>query len=234
MTLFRSARAAASTLLLPLCLIAGSAWALSLADLTNQEASGGLKAALEKGSLAAVGKLGVENGFLNNDKVKIKLPAMAEKARPLLKMAGREQQLDDLVLAMNHAAEAAVPMAKPLLLDAVKSMSVTDAKNILTGGDTSVTDFFRSKTSDKLQVQFLPIVKKVTDRSDLSAKYNAAMGQASRFGLAKQQSATVEDYVTQRALDGLYTMIGEEEKAIRADPIGSGSKLIGKVFGALH
>lgn len=224
----------AKSLFLPLCLVASSALAFSLADLSNQDASSGLKAALEKGSVAAVGKLGVENGFLHNDKVKIQLPGMLEQARPLLKMAGRGQQLDDLVVSMNRAAEAAVPMAKPLLLNAVKSMSITDAKNILTGGDNSVTNFFREKTSARLGVQFLPIVKKVTDRSGLSAQYNATMGQVSKLGVVPQQQATVEGYVTQRALDGLYTMIGEEEKAIRQDPLGSGSKIIGKVFGVLH
>ncbi|ELX08565.1 hypothetical protein Jab_2c06200 [Janthinobacterium sp. HH01] len=223
----------AATLLLPLTLAAASAYALSLADLSNQDASGGLKAALEKGSSLAVSKLGAENGFLNNEKVRIPLPKILEQARPLLKMTGKGQQLDDLVVQMNHAAEAAVPMAKPLLMDAVKSMSVTDAKNILTGGDTSVTDFFREKTSPKLAVQFLPIVKKVTDRSDLANKYNTAMAMAPKLGVLAKDQATVEGYVTQRALDGLYTMIGEEEKAIRADPLGAGSKLIGKVFGAL-
>lgn len=224
---------APAALLLPLCLIASSALAVSLSDLSNQDASSGLRAALEKGSLAAVGKLGVENGFLNNDKVRIALPHILEQARPILKMTGRGQMLDDLELAMNHAAEAAVPMAKPLLLDAIKSMSITDAKNILTGGETSVTDFFRERTSAKLSVKFSPIVKSVTDRSDLAAKYNGTMDQVAKFGLVKQQ-ATVEDYVTQRALDGLFTMIGEEEKAIRSDPIGTGSKLLGKVFGALQ
>ncbi|GJI93420.1 hypothetical protein RugamoR57_01380 [Duganella caerulea] len=220
-------------LLLPLTLAAASAYALSLADLSNQDASGGLKAALEKGSTLAVSKLGAENGFLNNEKVRIPLPKILEQARPLLKMTGKSQQLDDLVVQMNHAAEAAVPMAKPLLLDAVKSMSITDAKNILTGGETSVTDFFREKTSPKLAVQFLPIVKKVTDRSDLANKYNTAMAMAPKLGVLAKEQSTVEGYVTQRALDGLYTMIGEEEKAIRADPLGAGSKLIGKVFGAL-
>jgi hypothetical protein len=219
-------------LLLSLYLAAASAHALSLSDVSNQDASGGLRAALDKGSSAAVAKLGAENGFLNNDKVKIPLPKLLEQARPLLKMTGRGQQLDELVVSMNHAAEAAVPMAKPLLVNAVKSMTFTDAKNILMGGDTSVTDFFRDKTSAKLAIQFLPVVKKVTDKSDLSAKYNGVMDQAAKLGVVKQQ--TVEEYVTQRALDGLYTMIGEEEKAIRADPIGSGSKLIGKVFGALR
>jgi hypothetical protein len=219
--------------LIPLSLLTASAWALSLDDLSNKDASGGLKAALEKGSTLAVAKLGAENGFLNNEKVRIPLPKILEQARPLLKMTGKGQQLDDLVVQMNHAAEAAVPMAKPLLLDAVKSMTVTDAKNILTGGDTSVTDFFREKTSPKLAVQFLPIVKKVTDRSDLANKYNATMALAPKMGMLAKDQSTVEGYVTQRALDGLYTMIGEEEKAIRADPLGQGSKLIGKVFGAL-
>lgn len=223
----------AKSLLLTLCLIASGAMAISLDDLSNQDATNGLKAALEKGSLAAVGKLGVHNGFLNNDKVKIQLPPILEQARPLLKMTGRGQQLDELVVSMNHAAEAAVPIAKPLLLNAIKSMSVDDAKQVLTGGDTSVTNFFRDKTSAQLAVRFLPIVKKVTDRSDLSAKYNSAMGQVSKLGVTSQQ-ATVEDYVTQRALDGLFTMIAEEEKAIRRDPIGSGNKIISKVFTAVH
>ena len=131
--------------LLACSMFATAALAVSLADLSNQEASSGLKAALEKGAVAAVGKLGVQDGFLGNDKVKIQLPGMLEQARPLLKMSGHGQQLDDLVVSMNRAAEAAVPLAKPLLLNAVKSMSVTDAKNILAGGETSVTDFFRRK-----------------------------------------------------------------------------------------
>lgn len=216
-----------------LSLFASTAMAVSLSDLSNQDAASGLKAALEKGSIAAVGRLGVENGFLNNDKVKIQLPSILEQARPILKMTGRGQQLDELVVSMNRAAEAAVPMAKPLLLNAVKSMSVSDAKRILTGGDTSVTDFFREKTSADLAVKFLPIVKKVTDRSNLSAMYNGAMSQASKLGVGAEQ-ATVEGYVTQKALDGLYTIIAEEERAIRKDPIGTGSKIIGKVFGALQ
>lgn len=223
----------AKSLLLTLCLCATGAAAISLQDLSNQDATNGLKAALEKGSLAAVAKLGVPNGFLNNDKVKIQLPPILEQARPLLKMTGRGQQLDELVVSMNHAAEAAVPMAKPLLLNAIKSMSVADAKQILSGGETSVTNFFRDKTSAQLAARFLPVVKKVTDRSDLSAKYNGAMGQVSKLGLGSQQ-ASVEDYVTQRALDGLFTMIAEEEKAIRRDPIATGNKIISKVFTAVH
>lgn len=222
-----------STIAAALVLTCSAAFALSLSDLSNQDATSGLKAALEKGADVAVSKLGVQNGFLNNDKVKIKLPGPLEQAMPLLKMTGQGQKLDDLVVSMNRAAESAVPLAKPLLLNAVKSMSVSDAKNILSGGDTSVTDFFRQKTATPLGQKFLPIVKKITDQNGLSATYNSTMGQVSKTGLVSGDAATVEGYVTQRSLDGLFYMIGEEEKAIRRDPIGAGSAIIGKVFGAL-
>jgi len=212
---------------------ASMALALSLADLSNQDASSGVKAALEKGATAAVAKLGVENGFLHNDKVRIGLPGMVEKAMPILRMTGQGKQIDALQTSMNHAAESAVALAKPMLLDAVKTMTVSDAKNILTGGDTSVTDFFRQRTATGLSAQFLPVVKKITDRSNLSAQYNSLMGMASKSGLVPQDEATVENYVTKRALDGLYTIIAEEEKAIRKDPIGTGSAILGKVFGVL-
>ena len=219
--------AAASTFLLT------SASASSLADLSNKEASAGLRAVLDKGAMAAVGKLGAHDGFLNNDKVKIQLPARLEQARPILKMTGHAQQLDELLVSMNRAAEAAMPMAKPLLLDAIKSMSITDAKNILMGGETSVTEFFKQKTEAPLAVKFFPLVKSVTDKAGLSAKYNSVMGKAQKFGAVAESEATVEGYVTKRALDSLYFMIAEEEKAIRQDPIGAGSKIIGKVFGLL-
>jgi hypothetical protein len=215
-------------------LFASAAFAFSLSDLSNRDATNGLKAALEKGSVAAVAKLGIENGFLKNDKVKIELPGILQQAQPLLKMTGHGAQLDELMLSMNRAAEKAVPLAKPLLLNAVKSMTVNDAKTILSGGDTSVTDFFRQKTSGPLAVKFLPIVKSITDRSGLATKYNTTVSQVAKFNIVPEQQSTVETYVTQRALDGLFYMIGEEEKAIRRDPIGTGSKIIGKVFGSMR
>lgn len=221
-----------STLLTGLAL-AASAFANPLDALTEKEAGGGLKAALEAGSVAAVGKLGVEGGFLNNDAVRIKLPRVLEKARPILEMTGRGEQLDELETAMNRAAEQAVPLAKPLLVNAVKSMTLSDAKAILTGGETSVTDFFKEKTAAPLAVKFKPIVKGVTDKSKLSGQFNSAMAQATKFGLASEEQATVESYVTQRALDGLFLMIGEEEKKIRENPVSYGSKAISKVFGLL-
>ncbi|MGH6625607.1 MAG: DUF4197 domain-containing protein, partial [Burkholderiaceae bacterium] len=140
----------------------GQAHALSLSDLSETEASQGLKAALEKGALAAVSLLGRPDGFLGNAKVRIPLPGFLEDASKLLKTMGQGQRVDELVTAMNRAAEAAVPMARDLLVGAVKSMSVSDAKNILTGGDTSVTRFFADKTRAPLAVKFLPVVTKAT------------------------------------------------------------------------
>jgi hypothetical protein len=214
--------------------LSASVFALSLSDLSSQDANAGLKAALEKGSSAAVTKLGVENGFLNNDKVKIKLPEKFDRARELLRMTGQSRKFDELEIAMNRAAEQAIPYAKPLLMNAIKSMTVKDAKNILSGGETSVTDFFRQKTSDSLVVKFLPLVKGVTDKTKLAKNYNSVMAQAQKYGVATQQEATVEAYVTKRATDGLYLMIAEEEKAIRQDPLAAGSKIISKVFGTLN
>jgi hypothetical protein len=207
--------------------------AADLSQLSNKDANSGLKAALEQGANAALSKLGTADGFLGNDKVKIPLPSILEKAKPLLKLSGQSKKLDELVIAMNRAAESAVPMAKPLLINAIKTMSVTDAKNILTGGDTSVTDFFRQKTSTALGAKFSPIVKGVTDKVGLATKYNTVMGNAQKLGAVPENEATVESYVSGRAVDALYTMIAEEEKKIRQDPIGTGSKIIGKVFGLL-
>lgn len=208
--------------------------ALTLGDLTQAEASQGLKVALEKGALAAVNLLGRPGGFLNNEKVRIALPGYLDDAAKFLSMLGQGARVDELITAMNRAAETAVPMAKNLLVGAVKSMNMNDAKNILSGGDTSVTAFFTEKTRQPLTVQFLPIVTKATAKVGLADKYNQVAGKAASLGLLKKDEATIESYVTAKSLDGLYLMIGEEEKKIRQDPVGTGSALLKKVFGALH
>lgn len=205
--------------------------ALSLGDLTDGEASEGLKAALEKGALMAVSLLGRKDGFLANEKVRIPLPGFLADAAKLLKTFGQGKRVDELVTSMNRAAETAVPMAKDLLVGAVKSMSVTDAKKILTGGDTSVTDFFAGKTREPLGVQFLPVVTRATQQVDLASKYNRVASKAAEFGLVKKEDAKIENYVTAKTLDGLYLIIGEEEKKIRRDPVGTGSAILKKVFG---
>ena len=209
------------------------ALALSLGDLTNAEASQGLKAALEKGALAAVGLLGQTDGFLGNDKVRIPLPGFLEDAAKLLRTLGQGKRIDELVTSMNRAAETAVPLAKDLLVGAVKSMNVTDAKNILSGGDTAVTGFFVEKTRAPLGEKFLPVVTRATEKVGLAEKYNQLAGKAAGMGLMKKEDANIQQYVTGKSLDGLYFMIGEEEKKIRQDPVGAGSAILKKVFGAL-
>lgn len=207
--------------------------ALGPADLSNAEASQGLKTALQQGALAAVELLGKPDGFLNNPKVRIPLPGFLADAAKLLKTLGQGKRVEELEVAMNRAAESAVPLAKNLLVDAVKSMTVTDAKNILTGGATSVTSFFADKTRAPLGVKFLPVVTSATRKVGLAEKYNRVAGKASGMGLVNKDDATIEQYVTRKSLDGLYLMIGEEEKKIRQDPAASGKAILTKVFGAL-
>ncbi len=209
------------------------AHALSLGDLTNTEATQGLKAALEKGATAAIALLGKTDGFLGNEKVRIPLPGFLDDAAKLLKKLGQGKRVDELITSMNRAAESAVPMAKDLLVGAVNSMTVTDAKNILTGGDTSVTKFFADKTREPLGVKFLPVVTKATEKVGLAEKYNKVAGKVAGMGLVKKEDANIQQYVTGKTLDGLYVVIGDEERKIRQDPVGTGSALLKKVFGAL-
>lgn len=208
--------------------------ALDLSAISDAEAGKGLKAALEAGAASAVKLLGVPDGFLGNPKVRIELPGYLRDAARLLRALGRRQDVEDLEVAMNRAAENAVPLAKKLLSDAVRAMTVGDAKRILTGGETSVTDFFADKTREPLTGQFLPVVQQATAKVGLARKYDRIAGQAAAFGLVKSEDASIDRYVTRKALDGLYLMIGEEERKIRRDPIGTGSALLGKVFGALR
>lgn len=208
--------------------------AFGLQDLTSSEANQGLKNALEQGAVAAVSLLGRQGGFLDNPKVRIPLPGFLGDAVQLLKVVGRGTDVEELEVAMNRAAESAVPLAKDLLLNAVRTISIGDAKNILTGGPTSVTDFFAGRTREPLTTRFLPVVTTATRKVNLAQKYNAIAGQAGRIGLVKKQDTTIEQYVTRKSLDGLYFVIGEEEKKIRANPAGSADAMVRKVFGALR
>lgn len=209
-------------------------WALGLDDLTQTEMNGGLKEALTTGASAAVALLGKQDGFLGNPAVRIPMPSNLAKAEKYMRKLGQGERADELIVAMNRAAEAAVPEAKALLLDAVKKMTVTDAKSILTGGDDATTQFFKRTTKDPLAKKFLPIVKQATDRVGLAQTYNNFAGTATRLGVLKRGQDSIEAYVTDKALDGLYLMIAEEERAIRRNPVGYGGKLLGKVFGALQ
>jgi hypothetical protein len=207
--------------------------AIELGDLSNRDVVSGLKEALNKGTANAVSKLGKENGFFGNDKVKIPLPDSLRKVDDTLRRFGMGKYADELVLTMNRAAETAVPEARSLLVDAVKQMTIQDAKGILTGGDTSATEYFQRKTSRILAAKFLPVVKKSTEKVGVAQKYSELAQGAARFGLIDESQADLDNYITQKALSGLYTMIADEEKEIRAHPVEQGSKLLSKVFGSL-
>ncbi len=211
--------------------VAGSFGVAAFAAVSQADAAAGVRLALEKGANAAVDLLGRKDGFLGNPKVRIPLPGVLKDAAKLLKATGQEKRVDELVTAMNRAAEAAVPEARTLLVDAAKSMSVEDALGIVRGGETSVTDYFARKTRAPLTQKFMPIVKRETEKVSLAEKYNAVAGKASGFGLLKKEDANLPSYVTGKALDGLFLMIGEEEKKLRKDPLGAGSSLLKKVFG---
>ncbi|MCZ8075818.1 MAG: DUF4197 domain-containing protein [Paucibacter sp.] len=218
-------------LLLPLLGLA-SPWVR--AGLTEGDAASGIRAALERGAAAAVAQLGRSDGFLGNPAVRIELPGHLKDAAKLLKTLGQGRKVDELLTAMNRAAEAAVPAAQPLLLAAVKGMSVDDGLKILRGGDDAVTQYFAGKTRSPLIEKFLPMVTQATQKVALADKYNAVAGKAAGLGLVRQEDANIQQYVTGRAIDGLFLVIGEEERKIRQDPLGTGSALLKKVFGGLN
>jgi Protein of unknown function (DUF4197) len=205
-----------------------------LERITNKEAVAGLRAALEKGSQAAVATLGRPDGFLANPKVRIPLPESLTRAESFMRRVGMGRYADELVVAMNRAAEAAVPEARQLFIDSVRKMTIQDAKGILTGGDTAGTEFFQRTTRDPLHARFLPIVRRATDRVGVARKYNDYAEKGARLGLLKKEQSDLDEYVTQKALDALYLTVAEEEQKIRKDPIAAGAGIIKKVFGALQ
>lgn len=218
-----------------LILVGSSLWLLTpwARALSETDAASGIRAALEKGANAAVSLLGRQDGFMGNPQVRIELPSALKSAAKLAQAAGQGKKVEELELAMNRAAEAAVPEARALLVNAVKSMSVDDGLKILHGGDDSATRFFEAKTREPIGVKFLPIVQQATRKVSLADKYNAVAGKAAGFGLIKREDANIDQYVTGKALDGLFLMIAQEEKKIRQDPVGTGSALLKKVFGGL-
>jgi hypothetical protein len=212
--------------------LAAPAWA-QLENISNREAINALKSALDRGARAAVAQLGRENGFLGDARVKIPLPESLRRAERNMRRFGMGKYADELIVTLNRAAEAAVPEAEQLLIDALRQMSVQDAKGILTGGETAGTEYFRRVTAGELAKRFQPIVQRATARVGLAQKYNQYAARGVRVGLVDAEDANLDDYVTRKALDGLFFMVAEEERKIRKDPVGSASRLIKKVFGAL-
>ena len=214
-------------------MISASAMALSLTDLSQKDATGGLKDALTQGAQLAVKQLGTPGGFSNNPDVKIELPGKLGKVAGKMKAFGMGAQVDELETAMNKAAESAVTQAQPILVDAVKKMTVADAKGILSGGTDSATQYLDKTSREQIRARFLPIVKQATDKVGVAQKYNAFAGQAATLGVVDAKSANVESYVTEQALNGLFEMIGKQEETLRKNPAAAATGLAKKVFGTL-
>ncbi|WP_371230242.1 DUF4197 domain-containing protein [Pseudomonas sp. QE6] len=214
-------------------LLSVNAFALSLSDLSQSDASAGLKDALTQGAQVAVRQLSQPGGFSNDPQVRIELPGKLGKAAKTMKQFGMGAQVDQLEASMNKAAEAAMPQAQALLVDAVKKMTVTDAKGILQGGEHSATDYLNRSSREQLRAKFLPIIKQATDQVGVAKQYNAFASQAAAFGVVDAKSANIENYVTEEALDGLFKIIAEQEKTIRQNPTAAATGMAKKVFGVL-
>jgi hypothetical protein len=217
---------------------AGFTWAETsandlLATVSGPEATQALRASLEQGARKAITTLGRENGFFGDPGVKIGLPKNFTRAEKFLRGVGYGQKIDDLILAMNRAAETATPKAQELLLESIRKMNISDAKAILTGGDNAATEYFRKSTEVQLTETLMPVVRSVTAKSDFVRAYNGLAGKLLKYGIKSDQQ-TVERYVNEKALDGIYFRIGEEERSLRANPTRYAGNLLGKVFGLMQ
>lgn len=213
--------------------LTASAFALSLSDLSQGDAGKALKDALTQGTKVAVQQLGRPGGFSNDPDVRIELPGNIGKASRMLKMMGMGAQVEALETGMNQAAEAAVPQAQALLLDAVKKMTVADAKAILAGGNDAATQYLNKTSREQIRSKFLPIIKQATDNVGVAQQYNALASKATGLSAMDARYASVENYVTEQALDGLFTVIAEQEASIRQDPAQAATNVAKKVFGML-
>jgi len=204
-----------------------------LAQFSPQDQIESLRQALTQGAETSVASLAKKDGYMGNAKVRIPLPESLLKADSALRKLGMGRYSDDLITSMNRAAEAAVPEAKTLLVGAIKNMTVADAKGILTGGDDAATKYFRRNTETALSDKFKPIVGKAMEKVKLAEKYNQFAGKGSRFGLVDERDARLDDYITRKAMDGLFLMMAEQEKAIRENPLQATGSLAKKIFSAI-
>ena len=191
----------------------------------------GIKEALAVGTERAVNGLAKLNGYFGNEAVKILMPSSIRKVADVARMAGYQKQVDEFILSMNRAAEAAVPLAASYFGDAIRDMTLEDVRGILAGGDTAATDFFKRKTHDRLYTAFKPVVSKKIDEVGTTRAYKDMMGRYESVPMMGKQSLDLDDYVTEKSLDGLFYMVGQEEKKIRTNPAARTTDLLKSVFG---
>jgi len=198
----------------------------------ESQVAGGLKEALTIGTGNAVSLVSVTDGFFANQAIKILMPDKIQKVADVLGKVGYQKQVDEFVLSMNRAAEKAAPQAKSIFVESIKEMTIEDAKQILNGGDTAATDFFKGKTSGRLSEAFKPIISSSMNDVGATRKYKEMMGEYTALPFTSAESVDLDQYVTNKSLDGLFYMVGEEEKKIRTDPAARVTDLLKTVFGS--
>jgi hypothetical protein len=198
--------------------------------ITDGKASAGLKEALEVATQKAVSLTGRTNGYFGDAAIKILMPAKLQSMEQGLRAVGYGPQIDEFVLSMNRAAEQAAPAAKQIFGNAITSMSFDDAKKILTGGNTAATDYFKAKTTNELTAAFKPVIDKSMGQVGVTKQYQALVGKFETIPFVKTQSFDLDNYVTGKALDGLFHVVGEQETMIRTNPAARTTTLLQEVF----
>lgn len=204
---------------------------VSKGNLDNDTVVSGLKEALSVGTRSAVTSVSRTDGYFSNQAIKILMPEKIRNVAEVLRKVGYQKQVDDFVLAMNRAAERAAPKATEYFVGAIKEMTLQDGQKILNGGDTAATDYFKSKTSDKIFAAFKPIVTQSMDEVGTARAYKNMMASYNSVPFVKTESLDLDNYVTNKAIDGLFYMVGQEEKQIRTNPAARTTDLLKKVFG---
>jgi hypothetical protein len=200
-------------------------------ELSDSKIGSGLKQALQVGADNAVNFTGRPDGYFSNEAIKIVMPKNLQPVEKGLRAVGEGPKVDAFVLSMNRAAESAAPAAKKIFGDAILAMSFDDARKILSGGDTAATDYFKNKTTEQLTAAFRPVVEKTMDENGVTQQYEALAGQAQNIPFMKSPSLDITRYVVSKALDGLFYMLGQEERKIRKDPAAQTTSLLKDVFG---
>lgn len=199
--------------------------------MSDAKIGSGLQEALKVGTENAVAQTGTVDGFLKNQAIKILMPKSLQTIEKPLRLVGYGPQIDEFVVGMNRAAEKAVPFAKDIFWAAIGEMSFDDARKILNGNDTAATDYFKSKTSKKLQTAFLPSVKEVMDQVGVNRQYNNLIGKYKNVPFSKNIAFDTNQYVTEKATDGIFFVVGQEERKIRTNPAARATDLLKEVFG---
>lgn len=206
-------------------------YATQFGGLSDSKIIAGLKEALEIGTGNAVNLTGRVDGFFKNAAIKILMPSQLRTVEKTLRTLGQSALVDEFVMSMNRAAEKAAPEARKLFVSALKEMTFDDARKILTGNDTAATEYFKSKTSAKIATAFRPIISKAMNEVGATRQYKDLIGRLQQIPFVKTQSLDIDEYVVGKALNGLFYMVGEEEKKIRKDPLARVTSILIDVFG---